>query len=46
VIGDRAVVAAGTVVHKDVPAGAFVAGNPMRIVYTKEEREQRNDRST
>ncbi|WMT19761.1 acyltransferase [Parageobacillus toebii] len=46
VIGDRAVVAAGTVVHKDVPAGAFVAGNPMRIVYTKEEREQRNDSST
>ena len=46
VIGDRAVVAAGTVVHKDVPAGAFAAGNPMRIVYTKEEREQRNDRST
>ncbi|NNU92543.1 acyltransferase [Geobacillus sp. NFOSA3] len=46
VIGDRAIIAAGTVVHKDVPAGAFVAGNPMRIVYTKEEREQRNDRST
>lgn len=41
VIGDRAVVAAGTVVHKDVPAGAFVAGNPMRVVYTKEEMEQR-----
>jgi len=41
VIGDRAVVAAGTVVHKDVPDGAFVAGNPMRVVYTKEEMEQR-----
>ncbi|MED4988757.1 acyltransferase [Parageobacillus toebii] len=41
VIGDRAIVAAGTVVHKDVPAGAFVAGNPMRIVYTKEEMERR-----
>jgi acetyltransferase-like isoleucine patch superfamily enzyme len=41
VIGDRAVVAAGTVVHKDVPAGAFVAGNPMRIVYTKEDMERR-----
>lgn len=41
VIGDRAVVAAGTVVHKDVPAGAFVAGNPMRIVYTKEKMERR-----
>jgi acetyltransferase-like isoleucine patch superfamily enzyme len=43
VIGDRAVVAAGTVVHKDVPAGAFVAGNPMRIVYTKEEMERRKN---
>jgi acetyltransferase-like isoleucine patch superfamily enzyme len=45
VIGDRAVVAAGTVVHKDVPAGAFVAGNPMRIIYTKEEMERRKGRS-
>lgn len=45
VIGDRAVVAAGTVVHKDVPAGAFVAGNPMRIVYTKEEMERRKGHS-
>ncbi|ANB57900.1 hexapeptide repeat of succinyl-transferase family protein [Anoxybacillus sp. B7M1] len=32
VIGDRAIVAAGTVVHKDVPPGAFVAGNPMRMI--------------
>ncbi|MGW8959472.1 acyltransferase [Paenibacillus sp. NPDC055715] len=29
-IGDRAIVAAGAVVHKDVPAGAFVGGNPLR----------------
>lgn len=29
-IGDGAVVAAGSVVHKDVPAGAFVGGNPLR----------------
>lgn len=36
VIGDRAVVAAGTVVHKDVPAGAFVAGNPMRVIRQQE----------
>jgi acetyltransferase-like isoleucine patch superfamily enzyme len=40
-IGDGAIVSAGTLVHKDVPAGAFVGGNPMRIIYTKEEREQR-----
>lgn len=38
VIGDGAIVSAGTLVHKDVPEGAFVGGNPMRIIYTKEER--------
>ncbi len=40
-IGDGAIVSAGTLVHKDVPAGAFVGGNPMRIIYTKEELEER-----
>ncbi|RXZ78733.1 acyltransferase [Paenibacillaceae bacterium] len=30
VIGDRAVVAAGSVVHKDVAPGQFVGGNPLR----------------
>ncbi|MDF0728285.1 acyltransferase [Cytobacillus sp. S13-E01] len=40
-IGDRAVISAGTLVHKDVPAGVFVGGNPMRVIYTKEEMEQR-----
>ncbi len=32
VIGDGAIVAAGTVVHKNVPPGAFVGGNPMQII--------------
>jgi acetyltransferase-like isoleucine patch superfamily enzyme len=32
IIGDRATVAAGSLVHKDVPAGAFVGGNPMQII--------------
>jgi acetyltransferase-like isoleucine patch superfamily enzyme len=41
VIGDRAIVAAGTLVHKDVPPGTFVGGNPMRVIYTKEEMDQR-----
>ena len=41
-IGDRAIVSAGTLVHKDVPAGSFVGGNPMRLIYTKEEMEQRH----
>jgi acetyltransferase-like isoleucine patch superfamily enzyme len=31
-IGKGAIVAAGTVVHKDVPAGAFVGGNPMQLI--------------
>ena len=41
IIGDGAIVSAGTVVHKDVPAGSFVGGNPMTIVYTKEQLEER-----
>lgn len=44
IIGDGAIVSAGTLVHKDVPAGSFVGGNPMRIIYTAEEmagREQK-----
>ncbi|MGM8212580.1 acyltransferase [Virgibacillus sp. W0430] len=40
-IGDRAIVSAGSLVHKDVPAGAFVGGNPMKLIYTKEEMEER-----
>ncbi|MDM5330317.1 acyltransferase [Neobacillus sp. CF12] len=40
-IGDGAIVSAGTLVHKDVPAGAFVGGNPMRVIYSKEEMERR-----
>lgn len=40
-IGDGAIVSAGTLVHKDVPPGSFVGGNPMRIIYTKEELEKR-----
>ncbi|MBD8004575.1 acyltransferase [Bacillus norwichensis] len=40
-IGDEAVVSACTLVHKDVPAGAFVGGNPMKIIYTKEEMDER-----
>lgn len=40
-IGDGAIVSAGTLVHKDVPAGAFVGGNPMRVIYSKEEMENR-----
>jgi acetyltransferase-like isoleucine patch superfamily enzyme len=31
-IGDGATVAAGSVVHKDVPPGAFVGGSPLRNI--------------
>jgi acetyltransferase-like isoleucine patch superfamily enzyme len=41
-IGDQAIVSAGTLVHKDVPAGAFVGGNPMRLIYTKDEMEKQD----
>lgn len=36
-IGDRAVIAAGTVVTKDVEPGSFVGGNPMQVIKTKEQ---------
>ncbi|WP_067727119.1 acyltransferase [Oceanobacillus damuensis] len=41
-VGDHAIISAGTLVHKDVPPGAFVGGNPMRLIYTKEEMEKRD----
>ncbi|GAE31585.1 acyltransferase [Halalkalibacter hemicellulosilyticus] len=31
-IGDGAIISAGTLVHKDVPAHTFVGGNPMRVI--------------
>lgn len=40
-IGNQAIVSAGTLVHKDVPEGAFVGGNPMRIIYTREQMIER-----
>lgn len=43
-IGDGAIVSAGTLVHKDVPAGAFAGGNPMKIIYTKEQMAERNQK--
>ncbi|MBY9078979.1 acyltransferase [Paenibacillus sp. HN-1] len=38
-IGDGAVIAAGSVVHRDVPPGAFVGGNPLRELSRNEGRE-------
>ena len=42
-IGDGAIVSAGTLVHRDVPPGSFVGGNPMRIIYTAEEMKKRQE---
>lgn len=36
-IGRRAVIGAGSVVTRDIPAGAFAAGNPARIIRPGEE---------
>lgn len=36
-IGNGAVISAATLVHKDVPAGAFVGGNPMQLIKKNEE---------
>lgn len=35
-IGDGAVISAATLVHKNVPPGAFVGGNPMQIIRIKD----------
>lgn len=44
VIGDGAIVSAASLVHKDVAPGTFVGGNPMRVIYTKEQlAEKRKD---
>ncbi|HLR10250.1 MAG TPA: acyltransferase [Sporosarcina sp.] len=40
-IGDGAIVSAASLVNKDIPAGAFAGGNPVKIIYTKEEMEKR-----
>ena len=39
-IGERAIVGAGSVVTKDVPADAIVAGNPARILTMIQDREE------
>lgn len=45
-IGDGAIVSAGTLVHKDVQAGSFVGGNPMKVIYTADEMTNRRLRES
>ncbi|GGK07064.1 acetyltransferase [Lentibacillus kapialis] len=40
-IGDGAIISSATLVNRDVPPGALVGGNPMQVIYTKEEMEKR-----
>lgn len=42
-IGDGAIVSAATLVHKDVPAGSMVGGNPMQVIFTAEEMAVRRE---
>lgn len=40
-IGDGAIVSAATLVNRDIPPGAFAGGNPVKIIFTKEQMEKR-----
>jgi len=40
-IGDGAIVSAATLVNRDIPAGVFAGGNPVKIIFTKEQMEER-----
>jgi maltose O-acetyltransferase len=43
-IGSRAVIGAGSVVTRDVPEGAFAAGNPCRLIRKSAEKVRRSTR--
>lgn len=40
-IGDGAIVSAASLVNRDIPAGSLAGGNPVKIIYTAEQMEQR-----
>lgn len=40
-IGDGAIVSAATLVNRDIPPGVFAGGNPVKIIFTKEQMEER-----
>lgn len=40
-IGNDAIISAASLVNCDIPEGAFAGGNPIRIIYTKEQLAER-----
>lgn len=44
-IGDGAIVSAATLVNRDIPSGTFAGGNPVKIIFTKEQMEKRQTKS-
>ena len=45
VIGDGAIVSAATLVNRDIPPGTFSGGNPVKVIFTKEQMEERQAKS-
>lgn len=44
-IGNDAIISAASLVNCDIPEGAFAGGNPIRIIYTKEQLAERQQQS-
>lgn len=42
-IGDGAIVSAASLVNCDIPAGAFAGGNPVKVIYTKDQLAERKN---
>lgn len=43
-IGDGAIVSAASLVNKDIPPGVFAGGNPVKIIFTKEQMASRQQK--
>ena len=44
-IGDGAVISAASLVNRDIPAGVFAGGNPVKIIFTEEQMKVRQQNS-
>ena len=40
-IGDGAIVSAASLVNRDIPAGVFAGGNPVKIIFTEQQMKER-----